>query len=551
VHEHRLQFYEVPPGHPAGDAPARAAVRKRRAARRGGIAGLAVALVALSAGLALAATAGELDPSFDGDGKRVLPIRIDPGDVVAQPDGKVLVTDSRSFRIVRLNTDGSFDEDFAGDGVAAADFGAGASINAVALQPDGKIVLVGRTATEAIAVARLNPGGSLDPTFSPGGADGDGKHVLTGLLTLASATAVAVQADGKIILSGAYSNGITAIRLDSAGEPDGTTYENADDFNDSESVEAATIDPHGSLVVVGNSTTSDDPDVDAVVARFKDDGKLDKSLGGTGWVKLGPNDRDDTASAVFVRPDGKIVLGGDSGSAEKNATVTRLNEDGTPDDSFGEGGLGAPDFTGAELAAGFGLQPDGKVLVAATLDPELKFAVGRLDASGNPDPSFGSGGKTTIAFDDIAIANAAGVQADGRFVIAGVTAVDNRTSARTAVARVLADQPPQTGGEGPGAGPGVVPESAPRCGGKEATIVGTAGRDTLRGTRRADVIVALGGNDRVVARGGKDLVCGGRGRDRLVGGGGKDRLAGGPQRDTCIGGAARDRASTCEIRRSL
>jgi Tol biopolymer transport system component len=70
-----------------------------------------------------------------------------------------------------------------------------------------------------------------------------------------------------------------------------------------------------------------------------------------------------------------------------------------------------------------------------------------------------------------------------------------------------------------------------RCAGRRATIVGTRGRDRLRGTRRADVIVALGGHDRVRAGRGRDLVCGGRGNDRLFGGPGRDRLIGGPGRD--------------------
>jgi uncharacterized delta-60 repeat protein len=524
--------------------------------RVAGIAALTLCALALSVGVAVAATAGDLDPTFDGDGKRVLPLRIDPGDVLAQPDGKTLVTDSRSFRVLRLNSDGSLDNGFGGDGIAAADFGAGAAIGPATLQPDGKIVVAGSTASGAIAVARFNPNGSLDPTYDPGGPDGDGKRVYTNLPGLAYAGGLVVQPDGRIILAGSYSSGITAARLGPTGAYDGTAYEYADDFDDSETVTAAALDSDGSLVLAGYSQTFGSSDLNAAVVRFKDDGTLDKSLGGDGMVKLGPNDRDDSPNDVFVQPDGKILLAGDSGSGEARTSVIRVNPNGTPDDAFGEGGIAAPDFEGNDVAAGAALQPDGKILVAATLDPELKFGVGRLDSSGNLDPSFGSGGRTTIAFDDIALASAAAMQPDGRFVVAGITAVDNRTSVRTAVARVLADQPPG-GGEGPGAGgegPGAGPSDSPvvpSCAGKQATIVGTAGRDTIRGTPRADVIAALGGNDRVLARGGKDIVCGGRGRDLLSGGAGRDRLAGGPQRDTCIGGAARDRASGCEIRRSL
>ena len=135
-----------------------------------------------------------------------------------------------------------------------------------------------------------------------------------------------------------------------------------------------------------------------------------------------------------------------------------------------------------------------------------------------------------------------------------------------------------------GSGPG--PGGA-RCGGRRATKVGTAGRNTITGTNRRDVIAALGGNDRVRGRGGNDLIClgggrdvanggggkddirgdagndsisgaagndklnGGRGKDTLGGGGGKDTLIGAGGRDTCTGNAGRDVARSCERRRSI
>ena len=102
--------------------------------------------------------------------------------------------------------------------------------------------------------------------------------------------------------------------------------------------------------------------------------------------------------------------------------------------------------------------------------------------------------------------------------------------------------------------PRPVPVPVPRCDGKPATIVGTPGRDTLRGARRADVIVALAGKDKITAVKGNDTVCGGAGndtisggpgRDRLFGGPGNDRLTGGAGRDTCLGGRGHNRV-TCE-----
>jgi Ca2+-binding RTX toxin-like protein len=106
----------------------------------------------------------------------------------------------------------------------------------------------------------------------------------------------------------------------------------------------------------------------------------------------------------------------------------------------------------------------------------------------------------------------------------------------------------------PGKSKPAPPPPAQRCDGTPATIVGSAGKDLLRGTRRADVIAGLGGNDTILAVKGNDTVCGGpgndvvtggAGRDRLLGGPGNDRLTGGAGRDTCLGGRGRNRVA-CE-----
>ena len=132
-----------------------------KAPRVGLPAALALAVLALSCGSALAA-AGDLDPSFDGDGKRVFPY---PGvalEALVQPDGKIVLagTDlNRDFALWRLNADGSLDSSFDGDGSVLIDFGGEAGAHAAALQPDGRIVVAGSVyrapARRGTAVARL------------------------------------------------------------------------------------------------------------------------------------------------------------------------------------------------------------------------------------------------------------------------------------------------------------------------------------------------------------------------------------------------------------
>jgi YVTN family beta-propeller protein len=88
--------------------------------------------------------------------------------------------------------------------------------------------------------------------------------------------------------------------------------------------------------------------------------------------------------------------------------------------------------------------------------------------------------------------------------------------------------------------PGVTPPPPPRCLGRTATIIGSRGRDVIRGTNRADVIFARGGNDRVSGRGGGDRICLGTGNDRATGGSGSDRIAGELGNDTVFGNSGGD-----------
>ncbi|HYI35199.1 MAG TPA: hypothetical protein VEX39_01220 [Thermoleophilaceae bacterium] len=100
--------------------------------------------------------------------------------------------------------------------------------------------------------------------------------------------------------------------------------------------------------------------------------------------------------------------------------------------------------------------------------------------------------------------------------------------------------PAAPGGAGDTGGGGTPAAAKPKCGGKTATIVGTAGRNRIRGTRRADVIVGLGGNDDIVGGRGRDVICGGSGRDRLSGGASADRIAGGSGNDQIAGDTGND-----------
>jgi uncharacterized delta-60 repeat protein len=248
-----------------------------------------------------------------------------------------------------------------------------------------------------------------------------------------------------------------------------------------------------------------------------------------------------------------VIAGG--GTDEPDLVVTRLNADGTLDTSFGGDGTSAADFGGLEATTSATVQPDGKIVVSGVaLDASAQgdFAAARFQPNGLLDRTFNSDGKTSINFGANDGAGATAMQPDGRILLAGTT---QGVLNDIALARLEGVDPPPAV-PGPAGSPTIVP----RCAGRRATIVGTAGRDRLHGTRHADVIVGLAGSDVIRAARGNDLVCGGagndtldggRGNDRLLGGAGRDRLFGGPRADLCDGGPARDRARDCERTRRL
>ena len=277
----------------------------------------------------------------------------------------------------------SDDWKFGNDGKAVTDFGFKVEkAQAVALQPDGKIVVGGwvgdSQVTSDFAVARYNPDGSLDTSF-----DSDGKVVTV----LGERTDIiydlAIQPDGRILAAGVCFNGPKARRF--------------------------------------------------AIVRYKSDGSLDASFDGDGIVTLNiGTSLMDTAYAVRVQPDGKIVVAGsslmlvagrNSRINQNDFSVVRLNADGSLDTSFGHKGAAITDFGyGVDVAYDLGLEPDGSIVVAgvATNGTDQDFAVARFQSNGTLDPRFGKGGKVqTDFFGEDDFISALALQPDGKILVAG------------------------------------------------------------------------------------------------------------------------------------
>jgi uncharacterized delta-60 repeat protein len=235
---------------------------------------------------------GSLDTTFSGDGKVLNPMGTDNNasdSVVVQADGKILVAGQSpdangqlSFSIFRLNTDGSVDNTFSGDGKAIFSIGTRDSgANCMVVQPDGKIILGGYCYVDSdlhtdFALIRLNSDGTLDTSFADGG------HAIIQVSPyINNLTSLALQADGRIVAAGTCQD-----------NPGSYLYSS--------------------------------------FFRFNADGTLD-----TTFSRDGKMTRESVAYGVVVQPDGRIVAGGrSSGPGGGDFSVVRLNADGSSDMSL-------------------------------------------------------------------------------------------------------------------------------------------------------------------------------------------------------------------------
>lgn len=239
---------------------------------------------------------GTLDNGFSADGK--LTIDVDGDDlalsVVVQPDGRILAagrsesTDHERFTLVRLLEDGTPDPAFGNGGIAQAAFLPEDDATGwdIALQPDGKVVMVGHASDgtyQQFAMARFNADGTLDADFGSGGTATFGLGIADDI-----ARAVALQLDGGIVVTGYTSDGINEQYL---------------------------------------------------AIRLLANGILDPSFGSTGSVAL-PVTGHDTPHGVVVQPDGRIVLAGYSHTGiQRVFSSVRLNVDGSPDNTYDSDGM--------------------------------------------------------------------------------------------------------------------------------------------------------------------------------------------------------------------
>ena len=314
-------------------------------------------------------------------------------DMAAHPAGGFVVvgrTDAtgtnRDFGVVRYKDDGTRDMSFSGDGIVTTDFaGQPDQANAVAVQPDGKIVVAGQATTGGstladgdFALARYNTDGTPDMSF-----DGDGL-VLTDLGTTADvARAVAIRPDGRIVVAGTADGDVALVRYTDKGEVDesfGDHGKRVTDFGSDDFANGLALTGDGHILVAGH-TLGAGLDLDFALARYTAEGELDTAFGTGGIVKTDFGG-DDFAENLTVQPDGRIVVvGRDSSATILDMAVVRYRDDGSLDSGFGAGGKVTADFHGkGEFGQDVAIQPDGKIVAAGYTanGTDMEFALIRI-----------------------------------------------------------------------------------------------------------------------------------------------------------------------------
>ncbi len=387
----------------------------------------------------------------------------DARSVLVRGDGSLLLVGTAigpdslpGFTVTAVDADGSPIQGFGANGsvrVSPGDPGNGAGVARAALQADGRIVIAGTVedgGRRVFAVVRLNADGSPDTAFGTGGvvrqAVGD---------EVDEAGDLVIGADGTItVVGGSRDDGVdvtySVIRLTSAGALDTgfgtggivrlTVGSGGPDVGTS-----VALTQEGRIVIGGGSINATGvesmsiavlDDSGAPFSGFSDNGRHVVSINvhGSAW-----------ANDVAVQSDGRFILAGTAGNGnDQDFAVVRLDAAHAPGGEmhlpFGDSGVRTLDLGGDDIAHAVVIQPDGALLVAgeSTVAGVTRYAVVRLDANGDLDPTFGTGGITTLSIgpaDDLALSLA--LQSDGRILVSGTTVLDGWQ--RVSAVRLLAD----------------------------------------------------------------------------------------------------------------
>jgi uncharacterized delta-60 repeat protein len=348
-------------------------------------------------------------------------------DLIIQPDGKILQLGTaytgslNSLFMQRFNADGSPDQGFGNAGAVLVPLPYNGYVTAAALQPDGKIMVSGNKFTSNdFFLMRFNGNGSPDPVMG-------NWNNLKGIVT--NSGSLRVQDDGKILIMGVdydstnlcemenyFYPKVAVVRINNNGGVDSSFGQKGKlEFGTGQYYDYARkmiLQPDGKILLwstagyncncapgyygglewICNSSYF-------LLQRFNTDGSLDKTFGKEG--KIADSSLLSLASELILQPDGKIVV---TGTNALYVNTKRFNSDGSPDMSFGSGGLSTinPDQIADYINTNsIAVQPDGKILLAVNYsfyNGSVNATLVRLNSNGITDSSFAVNGKSSFIF---------------------------------------------------------------------------------------------------------------------------------------------------------
>jgi uncharacterized delta-60 repeat protein len=298
------------------------------------------------------------------------------------PSGKIIAAgysnngSNKDFALVRyvpstLGNEISIDTSFDGDGKLTTDFGGNDVATAVAVQPDGKILVAGYTTANggtALILARYNNNGSLDASFGT-----NGRVIVP---AIQNAKAMAIQPDGKIIAAGSTPHTVAPFgenfalarflpngSLDTSFDTDGIAITRFDNIS---RISALALQPYGKIVAAGYTAGSNFSMF--ALARYNADGSLDTSFDVDGKITTSVNGVFSSASAVRVQRNGKIVaVGSVLEEFGNDFALARYNLNGSLDSTFDLDGVQTTDFFGGEdYAFAAAIWRDGTIITAGS-----------------------------------------------------------------------------------------------------------------------------------------------------------------------------------------
>ena len=377
---------------------------------------------------------GDLDTTFGIGGivKTDIVGYIDAAyDVAIQSDGKIILAGysivssatPREITLVRYMSDGSLDNTFGTNGIVISDItSSDGEAYSIAIQSDDKIIAAGYSEVsginiERITVLRYNSDGTLDNTFGTNGftvtdIDNSGCY------------SVVIQTDGKIIVAGRETSGdMVLVRFNTDGSLDNSFGSGGvviTDISSADEGRAIALQPDGKIVVTGQSFNQSLGQGSIFVARYDSTGTLDGTFGTSGIVltTIGSVDDDAVGKAITIQQDGKILVAGNSNSTGSfHFTTIRYNSDGSLDNSFGINGIRITTIGSDSDGNSIAIDQYGNIIVGGKSNGN--FALARYNTIGNLDIDFGTGGIVTTNLGNNDKGYSLVIQSDDKIVLAG------------------------------------------------------------------------------------------------------------------------------------